>query len=47
MDGHSLILTLDNNDLQVAEPPDFPKQPLPIELDTDGQRTVWILGKST
>lgn len=47
MDGHSLILTLDNKDLLVAEPPDFPKQPLPIEVDTDGQRAFWILVKST
>jgi hypothetical protein len=49
MDGKSLVLTLDNNDLRVSVHPEFPKQPLTIaiELDKDGQHAFWILGKST
>jgi hypothetical protein len=49
MDGKSLVLTLDNNDLQVSIHPEFPKQPqtIAIELDKDGQHAYWILGKST
>jgi hypothetical protein len=49
MQGKSLVLTLDNKDLQVSVHPEFPKQPLTIaiELDNDGQRGLWILGEST
>jgi hypothetical protein len=48
MQGKSLVLTLDNPDLQVSVRPDFPKQPLSIaiELDADGQNAFWILGES-
>jgi hypothetical protein len=46
--GKSLVLTLDNKDLQVSVHPEFPKQPLAIaiELDKDGQHGFWILGES-
>jgi hypothetical protein len=49
MHGKSLVLTLDEKDLQVSVHPDFPKQPLTItiELDKDGQHGFWILGEST
>jgi hypothetical protein len=49
MQGKSLVLTLDNKDLQVSVHPEFPKQPLPIaiELDKDGQRGFWVLGESS
>jgi len=49
MQGKSLVLTLDDKDLQVSVHPEFPKQPLTIamELDKDGQHAFWILGKST
>jgi hypothetical protein len=48
MDGKSLVLTLDNKDLQVSVHPEFPKQPLTIaiQLDKDGQHGFWILGES-
>ena len=49
MQGKSLVLTLDNQDLQVSVHPDFPQQPLSIaiELDADGQHAFWTLGEST
>ena len=49
MGGKSLVLTLDNKNLQVSVHPEFPKQPLTIaiELDKDGQHTFWSLGEST
>ncbi len=49
MEGKSLVLTLDHNDLQVSIHPEFPKQSktIAIELDKDGQHAFWILGKST
>jgi hypothetical protein len=49
MQGKRLVLTLDNNDLQVSVHPEFPKQPLTIAiaLDEDGQHAFWILGEST
>jgi hypothetical protein len=48
MHGKSLVLTLDNKDLQVSVHPEFPKQPLTItiELDKDGQHAFWSLGES-
>jgi hypothetical protein len=49
MQGKSLVLTLDNKDLQVSVHPEFPKQLLSIaiQLDADGQHAFWILGEST
>jgi hypothetical protein len=49
MGGKSLVLTLDNKDLQVSVHPEFPKQPLAIaiELDKDGQHGFWVLGESS
>jgi hypothetical protein len=49
MHGKRLVLTLDNNDLQVSVHPDFPKQPLTItiEPDKDGQHGLWVLGEPT
>jgi hypothetical protein len=49
MHGKSMVLTLDNKDLQVSVHPEFPKQPLTIaiELDKDGQHGFWVLGEST
>jgi hypothetical protein len=49
MHGKSLVLTLDENDLQVSVHPEFPKQQLTIamELDKDGQQATWALGEST
>jgi hypothetical protein len=49
MQGKSLVLTLDDKDLQVSVHPEFPKQPLAIaiELDKDGQHASWVLGEST
>jgi hypothetical protein len=49
MHGKSLVLTLDDKDLQVSVHPDFPKQPLTItiELDKDAQHGSWALGEST
>jgi hypothetical protein len=48
MKGKSLVLTLDNKELQVSIHPDFPKQPssIAIELDKDGEHAFWILGES-
>ena len=48
MQGKSLVLTLDNRDLQVSIHPDFPKQrsTIAIELDKDGEHTSWALGES-
>jgi hypothetical protein len=49
MQGKSLVLNLDDKDLQVSVHPEFPKQPLTIaiELDKDGQHASWVLGEST
>jgi len=49
MQGKSLVLTLDNKDLQVSIHPDFPKQAsaISIELDKNGEHTSWILGESS
>ena len=49
MHSKSLVLNLDNNDLQVSVHPDFPKQPstITIELDHEGQRGFWVLGETT
>ena len=49
LQGKSLVLTLDDNDLQVSVHPEFPKQPLTIaiELDKEGQHAFWSLGEST
>ena len=47
--GKSLVLSLENKDLQVSVHPEFPQQPLTIaiELDQDGQDGSWALGEST
>jgi hypothetical protein len=47
--GKSLVLTLDDKDLQVSFHPDFPKQPLTItiELEKESQHAFWMLGEST
>jgi len=47
MHGKRLVLTLDNNDLEVSVHPDFPKQKLTItiELDKESQHGFWVLGK--
>jgi hypothetical protein len=49
MHGKSLVLTLDDKDLQVSVHPDFPKQPLTItiEFEKEGQHGSWVLGEST
>jgi|SRR5580704_16241758 hypothetical protein len=49
MHGKSLVLTLDEKDLQVSVHPDFPKQPLTItiEMENGGQHGLWVLGEST
>ena len=49
MHSKRLVLTLNNNDLQVEVHPDFPKQPLTItiEPDKDGQHGFWVLGEPT
>jgi hypothetical protein len=49
MHSKRLVLTLDNNGLQVSLHPDFPKQQLTItiELDKEGQHGWWVLGKLT
>jgi hypothetical protein len=49
MQGKSLVLTLEDKDLQVSVHPAFPKQPLPIamELGEVGQPVSWVLGAST
>jgi len=49
MQGKSLVLSLENKDLQVSVHPEFPKQPLTIaiELDGEGQHAAWRLGEST
>jgi len=49
MQGKSLVLTLDNKELHVSVHPEFPKQPLTIaiEFDGEGQRAAWLLGEST
>lgn len=49
MHSKRMVLTLDNNDLQVSVHPDFPNQQLTItiELDKDGKHGFWVLGKIT
>jgi hypothetical protein len=49
MHSKRLVLTLDNNGLEVSVHPDFPKQQLSIdiELDKEGQHGLWVLGKLT
>jgi hypothetical protein len=49
MQGKSMVLTLENNDLSVSIHPEFPKQPsaIAIELDKQGQHAYWVLGEST
>lgn len=48
MHGKSLVLTLDDKDLQVSVHPDFPKQPLTITIELkEGQHGSWVLGEST
>jgi hypothetical protein len=46
MHSKRLVLTLSNNDLQVAVHPEFPKQKLTItiEPEKDGQHAFWVLG---
>src|SRR5271170_2414309 len=46
MHAKSLVLSLDDKDLQVSVHPDFPKQPMTItiELDKEDQHGLWILG---
>jgi len=48
MQGKTLVLALDNQDLHVSVRPDFPEQKLTItlELDRDGQHASWVLGES-
>jgi hypothetical protein len=49
MHSKRLVLTLDNNGLEVSVHPDFPKQQstITIELDKEGQHGWWVLGKPT
>jgi len=49
MHGKRLVLTLDNNNLEVSVHPDFPKQQLAItiEFDKESQHGFWVLGEST
>jgi hypothetical protein len=49
MQGKSLVLTLDDKDLHVSVHPEFPKQPLTIavEFDGEGQHPSWRVGEST
>ena len=49
MHSKRLVLTLDDNNLEVAVHPDFPDQPLTIkiELDKEGQHGFWVLGEIT
>jgi hypothetical protein len=48
MHSKRLVLTLDNNDLQVAVHPEFPKQDvtITIEFDKEGQHGFWVLGET-
>jgi|SRR5271165_1802984 len=47
MQGKTLVLTLDNQDLNVSVHPDFPEQTLTITLELDSQGHVfWILGQA-
>jgi hypothetical protein len=48
MHSKRLVLTLDNNDLQVVVHPDFPRQQLTItvEPEKEGQHGFWVLGGS-
>jgi hypothetical protein len=47
--GKRLVLTLQNNDLQVTVHPNFPHQKLTvtIKLDRDGQHASWVLADHT
>ena len=47
MHSQTLVLTLENEDLQVLVHPEFPNQPLAIklDLDRDGRLRSWILGE--
>jgi len=47
MHGKRMVLTLDNNDLQVSVHPDFPRQQFTITIkpDKDGQHGFWVLGE--
>ena len=47
MRGKRLVLTLENNELDVSIHPDFPKQQtmITIELDTESQHGFWVLGE--
>ncbi len=49
MHGKSLVLSLKNKDLQVSVHPEFPRQPLTIALELDGesQPVTWLLGELT
>jgi hypothetical protein len=49
MQGKNMVLTFDNNEFQVSVHPEFPKLPLTIaiELDGEGQPASWLLGEST
>jgi len=49
MQGKTLVLALDNQDLHVSVHPDFPEQKLTItlELDREGQHGFWVLGQAT
>jgi hypothetical protein len=44
MQGKSLVLTLDDKDLQVSVHPEFPKQPLTIAVElSDQQLSEYLL----
>jgi hypothetical protein len=49
MQAKGLILTLNDENLQVSVRPEFPKQPLAIAIELDGadQHASWQLGEST
>jgi hypothetical protein len=49
MHSKRLVLTLDNNDLEVVVHPDFPRQQLTITVgpEKEGHHGFWVLGEST
>ena len=49
MHSKRLVLTLDNDGLEVSVHPDFPKQrsTITIELDKEGQHGSWVVGRLT
>jgi hypothetical protein len=49
MAGKTLALALDNHNLHVSVHPDFPEQKVTItlELDSEGQHGLWVLGQAT